>query len=189
MVNHWPHMKYFFFLSEYPCYLNLTFYFQYTIYCLCISICWVLIAIYVYTHIFLIISVRICIGFFCSTLRRWRNGQSIEFWDAHKAPIQAVIKLPSGELVTGITYSVYGWYARYWFIRFTCLDLIIALSNNLWCWFVFCHDLGSSDATLKVWRGKTCIHTFVGHTGMFLFSFFTFFSLIVLYNLQTVEIM
>ncbi|GLT55414.1 hypothetical protein SLA2020_285370 [Shorea laevis] len=52
-----------------------------------------------------------------------RNGQSIEFWDAHKAPIQAVIKLPSGELVTG-----------------------------------------SSDATLKVWRGKTCIHTFVGHT-------------------------
>ncbi|XP_059450417.1 uncharacterized protein LOC132181281 isoform X2 [Corylus avellana] len=35
------------------------------------------------------------------TLRRWRNGQSIEFWDGHKAPIQAVIKLPSGELVTG----------------------------------------------------------------------------------------
>ncbi|RYR22853.1 hypothetical protein Ahy_B03g068150 isoform C [Arachis hypogaea] len=35
------------------------------------------------------------------TLRRWRNGQSVETWEAHKAPIQAVIKLPSGELVTG----------------------------------------------------------------------------------------
>ncbi|GAV67108.1 WD40 domain-containing protein/PUL domain-containing protein/PFU domain-containing protein [Cephalotus follicularis] len=35
------------------------------------------------------------------TLRRWRNGQPVEFWEAHKAAIQAVIKLPSGELVTG----------------------------------------------------------------------------------------
>ncbi|XP_057964226.1 uncharacterized protein LOC131155245 isoform X2 [Malania oleifera] len=35
------------------------------------------------------------------TLRWWRNGQPVEFRDAHKAAIQAVIKLPSGELVTG----------------------------------------------------------------------------------------
>ncbi|VVA15155.1 PREDICTED: phospholipase [Prunus dulcis] len=35
------------------------------------------------------------------TLRRWRKGQSLESWEAHKAPIQAVVKLPSGELVTG----------------------------------------------------------------------------------------
>ncbi|KAL5858141.1 hypothetical protein ACOSQ3_005599 [Xanthoceras sorbifolium] len=35
------------------------------------------------------------------TLRRWRNGQLVEFWEAHNAPIQAVIRLPSGELVSG----------------------------------------------------------------------------------------
>ncbi|XP_075492671.1 uncharacterized protein LOC142530750 [Primulina tabacum] len=35
------------------------------------------------------------------TLSRWRKGKQIEVWEAHKAPIQAVIKLPSGELVTG----------------------------------------------------------------------------------------
>lgn len=42
----------------------------------------------------------------CSTLRRWRGGQQIEVWEAHKAAIQAVIKLPSGELVTGNVSSV-----------------------------------------------------------------------------------
>ncbi|XP_031259128.1 phospholipase A-2-activating protein-like, partial [Pistacia vera] len=35
------------------------------------------------------------------TLRRWRNGQLVEFWEAHNAPIQAVVKMPSGELVSG----------------------------------------------------------------------------------------
>lgn len=39
--------------------------------------------------------------FLCSTLRRWKNGQPVENWEAHKAAIQAVTKLPSGELVTG----------------------------------------------------------------------------------------
>ncbi|KAL6497749.1 hypothetical protein OROHE_026988 [Orobanche hederae] len=35
------------------------------------------------------------------TLRRWRGGQEVEAWQGHKAPIQAIVKLPSGELVTG----------------------------------------------------------------------------------------
>ncbi|KAL6494769.1 hypothetical protein OROGR_031569 [Orobanche gracilis] len=35
------------------------------------------------------------------TLRRWRRGQEVEAWEGHKAPIQAIVKLPSGELVTG----------------------------------------------------------------------------------------
>ncbi|CAH9056252.1 unnamed protein product [Cuscuta europaea] len=35
------------------------------------------------------------------TLRRWRSGKQIEVLEAHKSPIQALIKLPSGELVTG----------------------------------------------------------------------------------------
>ncbi|XP_010519317.1 PREDICTED: phospholipase A-2-activating protein [Tarenaya hassleriana] len=35
------------------------------------------------------------------TLRRWRNGQQVETWEAHKSAIQTVIKLSSGELVSG----------------------------------------------------------------------------------------
>ncbi|VFQ67870.1 unnamed protein product [Cuscuta campestris] len=35
------------------------------------------------------------------TLRRWRRGKQMEVMEAHKAPVQAIIKLPSGELVTG----------------------------------------------------------------------------------------
>ncbi|XP_042494944.1 phospholipase A-2-activating protein [Macadamia integrifolia] len=34
-------------------------------------------------------------------------------------------------------------------------------------WLIICNNLactGSSDSTLKLWRGKTCLHTFVGHT-------------------------
>ncbi|RVX12229.1 hypothetical protein CK203_010725 [Vitis vinifera] len=38
---------------------------------------------------------------FPDTLRRWRKGKAVEFWEAHKAAIQAVIKLPSNELITG----------------------------------------------------------------------------------------
>ncbi|KAK6946203.1 WD40 repeat [Dillenia turbinata] len=37
-----------------------------------------------------------------STIRRWRKGQCIEFWEAQKSAIQSVLKLPSGELVTGL---------------------------------------------------------------------------------------
>ncbi|GAB4853932.1 hypothetical protein Ancab_018141 [Ancistrocladus abbreviatus] len=37
------------------------------------------------------------------TLQRWRDGKSVESWKAHNAPVQAVIKLPSGELLTGST--------------------------------------------------------------------------------------
>lgn len=42
----------------------------------------------------------------CSTVRRWREGQSIESWEAHKAAIQAILKLPTGELITGINSSL-----------------------------------------------------------------------------------
>lgn len=37
----------------------------------------------------------------CSTLRRWRGGQQVEVWEPHSTAIQAVMKLPSGELITG----------------------------------------------------------------------------------------
>nr|XP_043627737.1 phospholipase A-2-activating protein [Erigeron canadensis] len=35
------------------------------------------------------------------TLRRWKGEHQIEVWEAHKAPIQVVRALPSGELITG----------------------------------------------------------------------------------------
>ena len=36
-----------------------------------------------------------------STLRRWRDGNAVEVWEAHKVAVQTVLKLPSGELFTG----------------------------------------------------------------------------------------
>jgi len=55
---------------------------------------------------FLYIYIVIVIGLVCcSTLRRWRKGQLVENWEAHKSAIQAIIKLPSGELVTGIFFA------------------------------------------------------------------------------------
>lgn len=29
--------------------------------------------------------------------------------------------------------------------------------------------LGSSESTMKLWKGRTCLHTFVGHAGLFYF--------------------
>lgn len=36
-----------------------------------------------------------------STVRRWRNGQAVEVLEGHDGPVQAVLPLPSGEVVTG----------------------------------------------------------------------------------------
>jgi len=32
--------------------------------------------------------------------------------------------------------------------------------------YLYSHILGSSDTTLKTWKGKTCLHTFQGHAGL-----------------------
>jgi len=52
---------------------------------------------------------------FCcySTLRRWRKGKVVDSWEAHKSAIQAIIKLPSGELVTGIFSAYFLWNLSY----------------------------------------------------------------------------
>jgi len=31
--------------------------------------------------------------------------------------------------------------------------------------FSFHDNVGSTDTTLKLWKGKTCLHTFAGHSG------------------------
>ncbi|KAE8686785.1 cytochrome c bioproteinsis protein CCS1 [Hibiscus syriacus] len=75
---------------------------------------------------------------FYITLKRWRKGQTVESWEAHKSAIQAVIKLPSGELV-----------------------------------------LGSTDTTLKLWRGKTCLHTLPGIPVPFYPTFVMLYSYLI----------
>lgn len=45
-------------------------------------------------------SSLMCLLYF-STLRRWRGGQQVDAWEAHKTAVQAIVKLPSGEFVTG----------------------------------------------------------------------------------------
>lgn len=35
------------------------------------------------------------------TIKRWRGDKCIESWEAHKAPVQAIMTLPSGAIVTG----------------------------------------------------------------------------------------
>uniref|UniRef100_A0A0D9WV36 Phospholipase A-2-activating protein n=1 Tax=Leersia perrieri TaxID=77586 RepID=A0A0D9WV36_9ORYZ len=57
-----------------------------------------------------------------SSMDWWRNGNTVEVWEAHKVAVQTVLKLSSGELFTG-----------------------------------------SSDSTIKLWKGRTCLHTFTGH--------------------------
>lgn len=59
-----------------------------------------------------------------STVRRWRNGKAVEVLEGHDGPVQSVLSLPSGEVVTG-----------------------------------------SSDTTMRIWRGSACISTIRGHTG------------------------
>ena len=75
---------------------------------------------------------------YSSTLRRWRNGQVVEFWGAHNAAIQSVIKLPSGELVTGTTANMH-WgliWVIIWISLSPTLPLYIMVSNfwglSLW---------------------------------------------------------
>lgn len=41
----------------------------------------------------------------CSTIRRWRKGHAVEFWEAHKVAVQAVLKLSTGEFVTGNSFN------------------------------------------------------------------------------------
>lgn len=44
-----------------------------------------------------------------------------------------------------------------------------ALENKIYVYNLYSYFLvwfaGSSDASIKLWKGKTCQHTFLGHTG------------------------
>jgi len=107
---------------------------------------------------------------FCcySTLRRWRKGKVVDSWEAHKSAIQAIIKLPSGELVTGI-FSAYFFcgilvilpWVKNMSAAFGKLNekLILAL---LKCWFRrrICSEPLTSSFRIKIlvlWSVLACI--------------------------------
>ncbi|KAL4581254.1 hypothetical protein LXL04_017464 [Taraxacum kok-saghyz] len=99
------------------------------------------------------------------TLRRWKGEHQVEVWEAHKAPIQAVRTLPSGELITGST------------------DTTIKLWKGSKCTHTFSGhtdtvrglaimpDLGilsaSHDGTIRLWAvtGEVLLEM-VGHTAI-----------------------
>ncbi|XP_061359048.1 uncharacterized protein LOC133303157 [Gastrolobium bilobum] len=99
------------------------------------------------------------------TLRRWRNGQSIEMWDAHKAPVQAVIKLPSGELVTGSSDTT----LKLWRGK-TCLHTFEGHADTVRGLAVM-SGLGilsaSHDGSLRLWAvSGQVLMDMVGHTSI-----------------------
>ncbi|MED6204151.1 hypothetical protein PIB30_006212 [Stylosanthes scabra] len=99
------------------------------------------------------------------TLRRWRNGQSVETWEAHKAPVQAVIKLPSGELVTGSSDTT----LKLWRGK-TCLHTFNGHADTVRGLAVM-SGLGvlsaSHDGSLRLWAvSGEVLMEMVGHTAI-----------------------
>ncbi|KAG7022424.1 Phospholipase A-2-activating protein [Cucurbita argyrosperma subsp. argyrosperma] len=99
------------------------------------------------------------------TLRRWRNGQVVEFWGAHNAAIQSVIKLPSGELVTGSSDAT----LKLWRGK-SCLKTFSGHTDTVRSLSVM-SDLGvlsaSHDGSIRLWAlsGQTLMEM-VGHTSI-----------------------
>ncbi|KAL6270184.1 hypothetical protein ACE6H2_027095 [Prunus campanulata] len=99
------------------------------------------------------------------TLRRWRKGQLVESWEAHKAPIQAVIKLPSGELVTGSSDTV----LKLW-RGSTCTHTFVGHTDTVRGLAVM-SGLGilsaSHDGSIRLWAlSGEVLMEMVGHTSI-----------------------
>ncbi|AEE76160.1 unnamed protein product [Arabidopsis thaliana] len=99
------------------------------------------------------------------TLKRWRNGQLVESWDAHQSPIQAVIRLPSGELVSGSSdASLKLWKGK------TSLQTLSGHTDTVRGLAVM-PDLGflsaSHDGSIRLWAlsGEVLLEM-VGHTSL-----------------------
>ncbi|QCD88520.1 phospholipase A-2-activating protein [Vigna unguiculata] len=99
------------------------------------------------------------------TLKRWRNGQPVETWEAHKAPVQAVIKLPSGEFVTGSSDTT----LKLWRGK-TCVHTFEGHSDTVRGLSVM-SGLGilsaSHDGSLRLWAvSGEVLMEMVGHTAI-----------------------
>ncbi|GLT58147.1 hypothetical protein SLA2020_310670 [Shorea laevis] len=99
------------------------------------------------------------------TLRRWRNGQTVESWEAHKAAIQAVVKLPSGELVSGSSDTT----LKLWKGR-TCIHTFVGHTDTVRGLAVM-PELGilsaSHDGSIRLWAiSGELLMEMVGHTSI-----------------------
>ncbi|KNA10607.1 hypothetical protein SOVF_142770 [Spinacia oleracea] len=99
------------------------------------------------------------------TLKRWRNGKAVESWEAHNAPVQAVMKLPSGELATGSSDTT----LKLWKGK-TCVHTFIGHSDTV-RGLAAMSDLGvlsaSHDGSVRLWAltGQVLMEM-VGHTSI-----------------------
>ncbi|XP_022763569.1 phospholipase A-2-activating protein [Durio zibethinus] len=99
------------------------------------------------------------------TLRRWRSGQPVETWEAHKSPIQAVIKLPSGELVSGSSDTT----LKLWRGK-TCVHTFVGHTDTVRGLAVM-PGLGvlsaSHDGSIRLWaQSGEVLMEMVGHTSI-----------------------
>ncbi|KAF7840914.1 phospholipase A-2-activating protein [Senna tora] len=112
-------------------------------------------------------------------LKRWRNGQPVENWEAHKAAIQAVIKLPSGELVTdtvrglalmsdlGILSASHDGSLRLWAVSGEVLMEMVGHTAIVYSVDSHASGLivsGSEDRYAKIWKDGVCVQS-IEHPG------------------------
>lgn len=99
------------------------------------------------------------------TLRRWKGEHQSEVWEAHKAPIQAVRALPSGELITGSSDST----IKLW-KGSTCTRTFAGHTDTV-RGLAIMPDLGilsaSHDGSIRLWAltGEVLLEM-VGHTAI-----------------------
>ncbi|WOK99599.1 phospholipase A-2-activating protein [Canna indica] len=99
------------------------------------------------------------------TIRRWRNGHTVEFWEAHKVAIQAVLKLSAGEFVTGSSDST----LKLWKGR-TCLHNFVGHADTV-RGLAIMPGYGvlsaSHDCSIKLWAltGQVLMEM-IGHTSL-----------------------
>ncbi|XP_076950188.1 uncharacterized protein LOC143623090 [Bidens hawaiensis] len=99
------------------------------------------------------------------TLRRWKGEHQSEVWEAHKAPIQAVRRLPTGELITGSSDST----IKLW-KGSTCTHTFSGHTDTV-RGLAIMPDLGilsaSHDSSIRLWAltGEVLLEM-VGHTAI-----------------------
>ncbi|KAH9695976.1 phospholipase a2-activating protein [Citrus sinensis] len=114
-----------------------------------------------------------------STLKRWRKGKLVEFWEAHNAPIQTVIRIPSGEIVSdtvrglsvmpgvGIISASHDCTIRLWALTGQVLMEMVGHTAIVYSIDSHASGLivsGSEDRFAKIWKDGVCVQS-LEHPG------------------------